>query len=93
MNISFNTVVNDLNDFPSCQIGFSGKYRFDGYTVSQNTEKDPNNGVTKQINTVTNTSDKDITVNRLSSVYADGIAKGFYEKKYTDSFVSFRVAG
>ena len=49
-------------------------------TVRENTEKDPENGVIKQINTVTNTSDKAITVNRLSSVYAEGIAKGFYEK-------------
>ena len=49
-------------------------------TVCENTEKDPENGVIKQINTVTNTSDKAITANRLSSVYAEGIAKGFYEK-------------
>lgn len=80
MNTGFITVTNELNDLPSCRIGFSGKSSFDGYTVVQNTEKDPDNGVIKQINTVTNTSDRDITVNRLSSVYADGIAKGFYEK-------------
>lgn len=86
MNTGFIIVTNDLNDLASCQIGFSGKketsgeYRFDGYTVRQNTEKDSENGVTKQTNTVTNTTDKDITVNRLSSVYAEGIVKGFYEK-------------
>ena len=80
MNTGFITVTNELNDRASCQIGFSGKSSFDGYTVAQNTEKDPENGVIKQTNTLTNTSDKDITVNRLSSVYAEGIAKGFYEK-------------
>ena len=80
MNTGFITVTNELNDLPSCQIGFSGKSSFNGYTVRQNTEKDPENGVIKQTNTVTNTTDKDIAVNRLSSVYAEGIAKGFYEK-------------
>lgn len=86
MNTGFIILANELNDRPYWQIGFSGKketsgeYRFGGYTVGENTEKDPENGVIKQTNTVTNTSDKDITVNRLSSVYADGIAKGFYEK-------------
>ena len=80
MNTGFIILTNELNDLASCQIGFSGKSSFDRYTVGQNTEKDPENGVIKQINTVTNTSDKAITVNRLSSVYADGIAKGFYEK-------------
>ena len=80
MNTGFITVTNELNDLPSCQIGFTGECRFEGYTVRQNMEKDPDNGVIMQTNTLTNTTDKDITVNRLSSVYAEGIAKGFYEK-------------
>lgn len=86
MNTSFRRVVNDSNDLSSCQIAFSGKnvadgkYQFDGYTICQNMEKDPDTAVIKQTNTITNTSDANITVNRLSSVYADGIAKGFYEK-------------
>lgn len=80
MNTGFITVTNELNDIASCQIGFLGKISFEGYTVCQNTEKDLENGVIKQTNTLTNTSDKDITVNRLSSVYAEGIANGFYEK-------------
>ena len=81
MNTGFITVTNELNDLASCQIGFSGKSSFDGYTVRENTEKDPDNCVIKQINVITNTSDKYITVNRLSSVYANGIAKDFYEKE------------
>lgn len=44
MNTGFIILTNELNDLASCQIGFSGEYRFDGYTVCQNTEKDPENG-------------------------------------------------
>lgn len=86
MNIGFKTLINDLNDVPSCLLEFSGKevsdgeYEFSGYRVSRKIENDTVVGVSKQVNTITNTSDNEITVNRLSSVYADGIAKGFYEK-------------
>lgn len=47
MNTGFIILANELNDRPSCQIGFAGKketsgeYRFGGYTVGENTEKDP----------------------------------------------------
>ena len=38
MNTGFIIVTNELNDLASCQIGFSGDYRFDGYTVRLFTE-------------------------------------------------------
>lgn len=86
MNTSFRTVINESNDLPSCQLELSGEkeasgeYRLYGHNVRENLEKDSETGIIKQINTVTNTSETNIKVNRLSSVYADGIAKGFYDK-------------
>lgn len=86
MKACFKTLVNDSFDTPSCRLDFSGKeagsceYIFDGYSVYQDIYKDAESGVIRQINTIKNTSCRDITVNRISSVYAEGIAKGFYNK-------------
>ena len=59
------------------QTGIFGEYRFDGYAVCSNIEKDIDNRVTRQINNITNTSDADITVNHLNSVYVGDIARGY----------------
>ncbi len=86
MNVYFKTLVNDLLDVVSCHLDFngektdSGEYIFDGYTVYPEICKDTESGVIRQRNTIVNTSDEDITVNRISSVYADGIARNFYDK-------------
>ena len=78
MNTGFITVINDSNDLASCQLGFSEKTRLEGYTVVQNIEKDPDKGVIKQTNTITNTSDKAITVTLMAlSVCSDIVISVF----------------
>ncbi len=59
-------------------VSADGEFLFEGFKVKQIVSDFPESCVKQQFNTVYNTSDKDITVNRLSSAFIDGISAGFH---------------
>ena len=87
MNTGVKITVNDKTEVPSSWLGSAkpleqngDELRFDGFNIIGNVAPFEAYGVIKRTNTVKNLSDCDITVNRLSSVYADNIAPNFYRK-------------
>ena len=56
------------------------RFIYDGYEVIQEEETFSGTGTIAQRNTIVNTGDTDIRINRFSSTYIEGIARGFHRK-------------
>lgn len=85
--VKFKYILNDGMSAPTAtnvwvskekkQIG--NKFIYDGFEVIQNEETFPGIGTIVQKNTIKNTGNEDIRINRFSSTYIEGIAPGFHK--------------
>lgn len=87
MNTGVKIAVNDTSDVPACWLGSAevlsndrNVLKFNGFDVTTEISRLDSSDVVKQINVVRNTSQKVITINRLSSVYAYNIVPDFFGK-------------
>ncbi len=85
--VKFKYILNDGMSAPTAtnvwvskekkQIG--NKFIYDGFEVIQNEETFPGIGTIVQKNTIKNTGNEGIRINRFSSTYIEGIAPGFHK--------------
>lgn len=84
----FKYILNDGTSTPNVTTAYvpkeneqvGNRYIYDGFEVIQEEKAFSGTGAVAQRNTIVNTGNEDIRINRFSSTYIEGIAPGFYKK-------------